>query len=534
MHKNYIAGISIFLILVVLLFTKAVQNRKFAIFNPVSPALAEEIWNGKTRVERFDFGSLMCNGIQVAIDRNEKDFYIPVNMENPEWETLRFTSGKPEYQIVFQDDFTRYDKQELIASGTHIEFLVYTDTEFSTYEIIFTGLPVMDISTLEGIEHQKEISGNAVFYDTNFSSSGAMASAYEGHVRGNTSTLYPKKGYKINLINRIDDNTVENNKLPLFGMRNDDDWILYALYSDESKIRAKLSIDLWDEMGAKNIYPNANYNSSIKYIELIVDEAYHGMYAIMEPVDAKQLNLKEEDYLYKREDIAELEGEAFYAAENPEEHVQGFEIKEGILLADAWKPMGYFSDFINSEDENFKQNINQVLDTENAIRLWLYLQVIAGYDQQGKNVFYVARKEGDSYFFTFAPWDMDLTFGNHSANDEETNYTDYDENLVREKFFWETGERIIKQDTDDAVKKMQKLYNEYRRTILSEKGLEDRISTLDHVIRDSGAYARDQQRWTEGSYAEDAGVIMSFAKRRMEYLDKALFNLETYMKEEIK
>lgn len=530
MQKKYIAVISMILILITFLFTKAVQNRKFAIFNLVSPAMAEEIWNGKTRVERFDFGSLMCNGIQVALDRNEKDFYVPLDMNNPEWETLRFTSGKPEYQILFQNDFTQYNKQELIAKGTHIEFLVYTDTEFSTYEIIFTGLPIMDISTHEGIEHQKEISGNAVFYDTNFLSKGIMASAYEGHVRGNTSTLYPKKGYKINLINRIDENTVGNNKLPLFGMRNDDDWILYALYSDESKIRAKLSVDLWDEMGAKTVHSNANYNSSIKYIELIVDEAYYGMYAIMEPIDAKQLNLQEADYLYKREDIAELVGEAFYAANNPEEHVQGFEIKEGVLSADAWQPMGFFSDFINSSDEVFEQDIKQVLDTDNAIRLWLYLQVIAGYDQQGKNVFYVARKEGDFYFFTFAPWDMDLTFGNHSANDEETNYTNYDENLITTKFFWETGERIIQQNADDAVNRMQKLYDEYRETILSENALEKRILTLDHSIRNSGAYARDQERWPEGSYTEDTEVVMNFAKKRMEYLDIALDDLEEYMK----
>ena len=68
MQKKYIAVISMILILITFLFTKAVQNRKFAIFNLVSPTMAEEIWNGKTRVERFDFGSLMCNGIQVALD----------------------------------------------------------------------------------------------------------------------------------------------------------------------------------------------------------------------------------------------------------------------------------------------------------------------------------------------------------------------------------------------------------------------------------------------------------------------------------
>ena len=85
-------------------------------------------------------------------------------------------------------------------------------------------------------------------------------------------------------------------------------------------------------------------------------------------------------------------------------------------------------------------------------------------------------------------------------------------------------------NADNAVKRMQKLYDEYRGTILSEKALEERILTLDHTIRESGAYARDQERWPEGSYAEDTEVVMNFAKTRMEYLDTALFDLGNYMK----
>jgi len=530
MNKKYIIVFNLCLSFFAVLFIRTIQNRKFEIFNPVSSVMTEEIYNEKNKVEQLAFESLMCNDVQVAIDRSEKTFYVPIDMKNPKWETLIFKSGKPEFEILFREDFTRYNKQELIANGKPIEFLVYTDAEFATYEIIFTGLPVMDISTYDGIEHQKEINGNAVFYDINFSSNGIVSSAYEGHVRGNTSTLYPKKGYKINLINRVDENTVENNKIPLFGMRNDDDWILYALYSDESKIRAKLAIDLWDEMGAKTVYPNANYNSSIKYIELIVDEVYHGLYAIMEPIDAKQLNLQEEDYLYKREEIAELSGVAFYVADDPAKHVQGFEIKEGIFSVDAWEPMGYFADFLALPDEKFEKNISTVLDLDNVIRLWLYLQVIAGYDQQAKNVFYVARKEEESYFFTFVPWDMDLTFGNRSDSDKSLNYTKYDESLLTKKYFWETGERIINQNVNDAVNRMQNLYKEFRKTILSEAALEERILSLEHEIRDSGAYVRDQKRWPEGSYAEDVSSVMNFAKNRMEYLDTALFDIEIYMK----
>lgn len=533
MHKKYVAGISAGLILIVLLFMKGLQENKFALFNPVSSAMAEEIWNGKTRVERFEFGDLMCNGIQMPVDYVEKTFYIPLNMETDAWETLEFTSGKPEYQLLFPEDFTKYDKKELIKENADIEFLVYNDTEFSTYHITFTGLPVIDIYTAGGIANQqKEIAGHAVFYDTNFSTQGIQSSDYHGHVRGNMSTLFPKKGYKMNLTKQRGDGVVENNKLALFGMREDDDWILSALYNDESKLREALCIDLWNEFGAKEISANSTYNTSQRYVELIVDEAYYGMYALKEPIDAKQLNLQPDDYLYKREYPEELTAEPFEQAKNPEEQVLGFEIKEGLLNEAAWQPMAEFSELLNASDEVFEEKISDMIDEDNAMRLWLYIQVIAGYDQQKKNVFYVAREESGSYYFTFAPWDLDLTWGNRSDSNPDTLYTRYDEGMLTKYFHWETGDRLIRQNVNGAADKMQKLYGELRKTVLSDEAIEARATELNHILRDSGAYVREQKRWPESVFAEDAEIVLNFARERMAYLDTALYDLENFLENE--
>lgn len=533
MYKKYVAGISAGLILLVLLFMKGLQEDKFSLFNPVSSSMAEKIWEGRTRVERFEFGCLMCNGIQMPVDYVEKTFYIPLDMETDEWETLEFTSGKPEYQLVFTEDFTKYDKKELIKENADIEFLIYNDTEFSTYHIRFTGLPVIDIYTAGGIENQqKEIAGSAVFYDTNFSTQGIQSSEYNGHVRGNMSTLFPKKGYKINLTKQNAEGVVENNKLSLFGMRKDDDWILSAQYNDESKLRERLCVELWNEFGAKEISAGSTYNSNQVYVELIVDEAYYGLYALKEPIDAKQLNLRSEDYLYKREIPEDLSAEAFEQAKNPEEHVLGFEIKEGLLNEEAWLPMAELTKVLNASNDEFSEKIGEMIDEENAMRLWLYIQVIAGLDQQQKNVFYVARKEGDSYVFTFAPWDFDLTWGNTSDSNPDTLYTRYDEELLTRCFVWETGDRLIRLNVGGAADEMQKLYGELRETVLSDEAIEAQVAQLDHVLRDSGAYARDQERWPESTYADDAGIVLNFAKKRLEYLDTALYDLENFLKNE--
>ena len=64
--------------------------------------------------------------------------------------------------------------------------------------------------------------------------------------RGRTSLSFLKKSYKVEL----------NNSYSLLGMGKDDDWILDALYTDSSKVRNKLSYDLWNLI---------NDNQVIKY-----------------------------------------------------------------------------------------------------------------------------------------------------------------------------------------------------------------------------------------------------------------------------
>lgn len=518
MYKKYIIGISAALMLITLLFLKELQKDKFTIFNPVSTAMSEEIWTDKTRVERFEFRSLLCNGTQVPVDYIEKTFYVPLNMDSEEWETLEFTSGDAGYLLCFSEDFTQYDKKELIASGRDIEFLVYNDTEFSTYHLIFTGMPIIDIATADGLEGQKNISGQAVFYDTNFAAQGISESAFYGHVRGNTSTLYPKKGYKLNLTKQILTGADVKNKLSLFGMREDDDWILYALYNDETKLRAKLSADLWDEFGSA-------YNTSMTYVELVVDESYYGLYALMEPIDAKQLNLNTDDYLYKRENPTELTKEGFEQANAGEIEAMGFEVKSGELTENTWLPMAEFAEVINSSDEEFAQNIGKITDLDNMMRLWLYIQVITGVDQREKNVFYVARKEGDSYQFTFVPWDLDLTWGNTSSKIEPY-YTEFDKTGIGDIIRWQPGTRLMELNVGGAAEKMQELYKELRKTILSDEALIERMDGLNHILRDSGAYAREVTRWPESANAPDYSQVSDYAKERLNYLDNLLEVME--------
>ena len=80
-------------------------------------------------------------------------------------------------------------------------------------------------------------------------------------------------------------------KNPCSAFRNDDEWLLNAMYSDSSKIRDKLSADIWSQIGAvQEEFPEAYFGTRMVYVEVFFNHEYWGLYALMEPVDSKQLD----------------------------------------------------------------------------------------------------------------------------------------------------------------------------------------------------------------------------------------------------
>ena len=125
-----------------------------------------------------------------------------------------------------------------------------------------------------------------------------------------------------------------------------------------------------------------------------------------------------------------------------------------------------------------------------------------------------------------------MTYGHRSDANPDTLYTRYDEGMVTKYFHWETGDRLIRENVNGAADKMQKLYGELRKTVLSDEAIEAQAAQFNHVVRDSGAYIREQQRWPESALAENAEIVLNFAKERMAYLDTALYDLEYFLNQE--
>lgn len=524
--KLFMLG-SIFLLISSFVLINQLQNKNFTVFNTVSEEGVQTLQSTLEEVEKLDFTALLCNETRVPFDDPEKTFYVPLDMENDKWEKLEFVSGQPEYQILFSEDVTDYDKQTVIAEGKKFPITVYDGNSWAMYYVVFSGLPIIDLATNEGF-WSEEITGTAVFYDTNFVQYGTQQSDYNGHIRGNTSRMFPKKGYKINLTTDVT-GTTDLNKLSLFGMREDDDWILHALYNDDTKIRDRFSIEVWEQFGANAVSEKSHYGPKMTYVEVFADNSYCGLYGLMEPVDAKQLDLETEDYSYKRKNPGGLvyQRRTFYEETNPYAEVEGFEIKDGLMTEDAWKAMASYCALLTLPDEEFMAQQSGLINEDSAIRLWLFVQLITGHDHTAKNVFYVAKYNDElqyDYEFFFAPWDMDLTWGNVSVGEINSVYTAFEKETYDDRVYWETGDKLIQLNYNGAKETMQELYKELRSTVLSDESIEQMILESDHQVRDSGAFARDKVRWTDSVHADDCSQLMEYAKMRLAFLDEALYN----------
>ena len=110
-------------------------------------------------------------------------------------------------------------------------------------------------------------------------------------VRGSTATSFAKKSYAIEFCDSIG----EEVEFSLFGMRNDGDWILDAMYIDHARMRNRLCTDIWN---AYNRIPHLaeepkalNGTRGI-FMEVFLNGEYNGLYCFTERIDRKQLKLK--------------------------------------------------------------------------------------------------------------------------------------------------------------------------------------------------------------------------------------------------
>lgn len=251
-------------------------------------------------------------------------------------------------------------------------------------------------------------------------------------IRGETSATYPKKGYRIEL----------SKKEPLLGMRDDDDWQLFASYYDYTRLKIKISFNLWNSLQLED--PTAILPRS-RYVLLYFNGYYQGLYLLAEKNDRKLLDFdsekinppfNESSLIFQAKDPSNF---SFYFPDRWEQdYPDNNYIMDGVMTN--------IITFVNSTNNatffNPSSGIYSKFFEINLIDFFLFNFFILHHDFWDKNYF-IARDTHPEKFF-LVPWDFDLTFG-QNASDPIRPYNENPEAEIHEKNL--LYDRLLKNST---------------------------------------------------------------------------------------
>jgi len=330
---------------------------------------------------------------------------------------------------------------------------------------------------------------------TSFSSYGYMTE------RGASSSFFEKKSYKLKMNNR-------------FGMQNikdDNIWVLDALYTDKSKVRNKLSSDLWNL-----INNNQKINNDLGgiFVEVFINDEYVGLYTLKEKVDKSVTRNSDDGLLLKATMHLMDEGVAKFL-DNPDILYNGrilnFEIKD------------YNDDIYNRFINNMYSfysgfgDYESILNTyyiDNYINYKILVALISGEDNVTSNQYYSMIDENSKILIT--PWDMDLTWGLYwNLSTPLHSEFSYDRNF---EYDW-LDNNITKNLDEKTFSLMKKRYWQLRKDVITIDTINSYLDSYEKLLLESGSTKRDSERWYEYDIEFEIEQIREWAKKRIDFLD---------------
>ncbi|MBN1480795.1 CotH kinase family protein [candidate division KSB1 bacterium] len=243
-----------------------------------------EAANYLTLLMRYDDGfAAWLNGTKIA----------EANVPNPlEWNSSTGNSNESSGQVSFdvssyRDKFIAGENllaiQGVNAGTSSSDFLINTALVASTIrygDFSSSNLPIIFINTHGQVivDDPRIVADMGIIYNGpgERNSVDDPFNHYNGTIgielRGATSQNYPKKPYRIETI----DANGENNNVSLFGMPEENDWVLQNPYYDKSLMRNIISYNLSNDMG--------HYAPRTQPVEVFLNNNYQGVYVFMEKI----------------------------------------------------------------------------------------------------------------------------------------------------------------------------------------------------------------------------------------------------------
>ena len=449
----------------------------------------------------IDFAEITFNGISVAADEESKTIYISQSSKMiSRSSNLQGTLGtnNPKQELYFLKDAHLQNLKETVNNAEYITLVVVEGDVMSKIKVAISTLPIisLDGECLDEYTHKwvPIYTGDLTVFAGENSATGKMNTetySAKWRVRGGKSANLNKKPQKISLKKE----NGENLNADLLGMGADDDWILNPMNLDDTKVKEKTAIDLWNSyiMDSTSDYPM----STSQYVEVVIDGKYQGLYLLQRRLDTKFLGLdKERDIIFKGRPtwVAPTLYEGYEIVHSPYDELQTYYILQEYLLA---------------------------VDETNYINVNTFLHFLSAVDNVGyKNMYYILKQdESGRYTMYLLPWDTDISMGVIPNIGSPIHAYDYDISMNQYcKRMYYYNVMLEYTDLDD---KMAERWYELREDVFCTGGAwEQLLEENTECIQKSGAMARDYM--TYGYIYEGKDTIenlFKWSKEKSELID---------------
>jgi spore coat protein H len=354
-------------------------------------------------------------------------------------------------------------------------------------------------------------------------------------IRGGLSQNFPKKSYGLEFW-KSNSNEEKEDSTKLFGLRDDGDWILDAMYIDYAKMRNRLSTDIWTTINKVPYItkePGAVNGTRGCFVELFLNNSYQGIYCMTEKVDRKQLNLNRlEGFSFKAYTWSYatefIHGNTVY--NNASETWDGWQLEyqgENYLKAVptvCWEPLRNFIQFTaNASPADFVSLIATKISLDNLVDYLLFTNAIGADDNTGKNTYFSFYGNADNKFF-ITPWDMDGSWGRKwNGNKIDLREGEFigvtgvprgDSRYCRPNAFFL---RMITSGPPEFRAKLKSRWKDMKANELSLINLTNRIRVYEDLFIRSGAYNREKAKWPANTtdLQTETAYMLSWIQNRM-------------------
>jgi len=386
--------------------------------------------------------------------------------------------------------------------------------------------------------------------------------SYEGpigiEIRGASSQSFPKKSYGF----ETRDTNNDDLDVSLLDFPEEEDWILYAPYTDKSLLRNILIYDLSRDIGM--------YASRTKFVELTINDMYKGVYVFMEKLkrDSNRININ------KLKDD-ENTGEDLTGG-----YILKIDKTAGTNLGEGYNELNSFRSTYSPPNATIDQKINflyeypdaEDITTEQKVYISTYVanfeDALASDDFRDESIGYAPYIDVPSFidFFllnelsnnvdgyrlsTFMHkdkngklkmgpiWDFNLAFGNADyCSGGDINVWAYKFNERCPQDFWQIPFWWQRFMEDPAfVNQLKERWNTLRASTFSESNMNSKIEAYTNSLNKAGAIDTNFQTWSilgtyiwpnkfvGNTYTDENEYLKTWVRDRLTWLDSNINSL---------